>query len=91
MAAAYEWLTVLPALSADPSLAHPVERGTAIRVALRHNWPEHDIYVCGPPAMIHDALPRLVVAGIPLARIHLPEMYDESIVEKQHGGHLPQP
>jgi NAD(P)H-flavin reductase len=74
---AYDWLTVLPALSADPEVAHPVERGTAMRVALRHEWPEHDIFVCGPAPMVRDALPRLVVAGYPLARIHLPDQYDD--------------
>ncbi len=87
---AYDWLTVLPALSGDSALAHPVERGTAIRVALRHEWPEHDVYVCGPTTMIHDALPRLVVAGVPLARIHLPELYDESTVGEGCGGDVPE-
>ncbi len=88
---AYDWLTVLPALSGASVLAHPVERGTAIRVALRHDWPEHDVYVCGPTPMIHDALPRLVVAGVPLARIHLPELYEESgLVGEGCGGDVPE-
>nr|MDT0663116.1 FAD-binding oxidoreductase [Micromonospora sp. DSM 115978] len=73
---AHDWLTVLPAFSDDPS-AHPVERGPAVRIALRHEGPDHDVFLCGPTAMIHDALPRLVIAGVPLARIHLPETYDD--------------
>lgn len=73
----HDWLTVLPAFSAEPSSVHPLERGTAARIALRHDWPDHDVFLCGPTPMIHDALPRLVVAGVPLARIHLPETYDE--------------
>lgn len=81
---AHEWLTVLPAISDDP-LAHPVERGTAVRIALRHEGPDQDIFLCGPTAMIHDALPRLVVAGVPLARIHLPESYDEEPGQEPRG------
>lgn len=82
---AYDWLTVLPAFSAESLPVHPLERGTAIRIALRYDWPDHDILLCGPTAMIHDALPRLVVAGVPLARIHLPETY-----ERADGAHGPE-
>lgn len=75
---AYDWLTVLPAFSDESSPpVHPLERGGAVRIALRQDWVERDIFLCGPAPMIRDALPRLVVAGVPLARIHLPETYED--------------
>jgi NAD(P)H-flavin reductase len=74
---AHDWLTIRPALSHDPT-APPDERGTAVTIALRHACPDHDVYVCGPPPMIRHALPRLLTAGIPANRIHLPDTFDRS-------------
>lgn len=62
------WLSVVPVLSHDPY--HPGERGGVTEVALRrHTWHDHDIYACGPEAMVSDAVTRLVAAGIPADRI----------------------
>jgi NAD(P)H-flavin reductase len=74
---AHDWLTIRPALSHDPT-APPDERGTAVTIALRPACPDHDVYVCGPPPMIRHALPRLLTAGIPANRIHLPDTFDRS-------------
>lgn len=80
---AYDWLTILPAFSEESSPpVHPLELGGAVRVALRQDWAGRDIFLCGPPAMIRDALPRLVVAGVPLARIHLPETYEDGSIQE---------
>lgn len=79
----YDWLTVLPAFSAESSPpVHPLERGGAVRIALRQDLAGRDIFLCGPTVMIRDALPRLVVAGVPLARIHLPETYEDGAIQE---------
>ncbi|MEU7753464.1 FAD-binding oxidoreductase [Micromonospora sp. NPDC049171] len=71
---AHDWLTVVPAFSADPC-AEPVERGDALTIALDHHRPDQDIYLCGPPTMSADARSRLLARGIPADRIHLPERF----------------
>lgn len=68
---AHDWLTVVPAFSADPC-AEPAEQGDALTVALDHHQPGHDSYVCGPPPMLADARLRLPAAGVPGDRIRLP-------------------
>src|SRR5205814_3340640 len=69
MAQRLNWLSVVPVLSHDPYA--PGERGGVGDVALRHQaWPDREVYVCGPDAMVSDALTRLVAAGGPLDRIH---------------------
>ncbi|MEU2166902.1 FAD-binding oxidoreductase [Micromonospora chersina] len=69
---AHDWLTVVPAFSHDP-LAEPGERGDALTVALDHLCGEQQIYVCGPPAMLAGSRLRLLAAGVPGERIHLPD------------------
>ncbi|MDG4836948.1 FAD-binding oxidoreductase [Micromonospora sp. WMMD967] len=71
---AHDWLTVVPAFSADPC-AEPAEQGDALTVALDHHQPGHDIYVCGPPPMLADARLRLLAAGVPGDRIRLPRRW----------------
>ncbi|MEH0980896.1 FAD-binding oxidoreductase [Micromonospora sp. CPCC 205556] len=68
---AHDWLTVVPAFSQDP-LAEPGERGDALTVALDHLG-QQEVYLCGPPAMLAGSRLRLLAAGVPAARIHLPE------------------
>ncbi|WP_433652566.1 FAD-binding oxidoreductase [Micromonospora zamorensis] len=67
----HDWLTIVPAFSDDPC-AEPAEQGDALTVALDHHQPGQEIYLCGPPAMLTGARPRLLALGIPAARIHLP-------------------
>ncbi|GAB3140699.1 FAD-binding oxidoreductase [Micromonospora sonneratiae] len=81
---AHGWLTLVPAFSHDPT-AEPEEVGDALTIALPHFRPGQDVYVCGPPAMTRGALLRLLVAGVPAERIHLPDEYDGT-----GHGYLPQ-
>ncbi|MFG3420581.1 FAD-binding oxidoreductase [Micromonospora sp. NPDC048063] len=71
---AHDWLTVVPAFSHDVAAA-PAEQADAITMALDHHRPDQDVYVCGPPAMIAGARLRLLAAGVPAERIHLPDRY----------------
>jgi NAD(P)H-flavin reductase len=72
---AHGWLHIVPAFSRDP-YAEPAERGDALTVALRHHRPGQHVYVCGPPAMTAAARSRLLAAGVPADRIHLPGSHD---------------
>ena len=69
---AHDWLTIVPAFSHDPQAA-PAEHGDALTLARHHHRPHHRVYVCGPPAMLHDARRQLPLAGVPVDRLHLPE------------------
>jgi len=63
------WLTILPAISADP-FASRVERGTAVDIALRYGaWREHEIYVCGSQEMVAGTVEGLAQSGIEPERI----------------------
>jgi NAD(P)H-flavin reductase/hemoglobin-like flavoprotein len=56
------WLSVVPAVRNDPSWGG--HRGSAVQVALRlGDWSAHDIYLCGPPAMVGDSTTALETAG----------------------------
>ncbi|GAB3954661.1 FAD-binding oxidoreductase [Micromonospora vulcania] len=68
---AHDWLTIVPALSADPC-AEPAEQGDAMTIALARHRPGQEVYVCGPPPMLATARQRLHAAGVPADRIHLP-------------------
>ncbi|MBL6276123.1 oxidoreductase [Micromonospora fiedleri] len=68
----HPWLRIVPALSHDPR-AEPGEQGDALTVALDHLRPDQRVYVCGPPAMLAGSRLRLLAAGVPADRIHLPE------------------
>lgn len=69
MAASNPWLTVVPVLENDP-LAGDTEHGTLADVVTRYGaWAEHDVLVCGSPAMIRATVSRMLVAGTPLDRI----------------------
>jgi NAD(P)H-flavin reductase/hemoglobin-like flavoprotein len=63
------WLDVIPVVEAadDDSGA---ERGTLAEVVTRYGaWADHDVLVCGSPAMIRSTVSRMLVAGTPLDRI----------------------
>jgi NAD(P)H-flavin reductase/hemoglobin-like flavoprotein len=63
------WLDVIPVVEKDeePSGA---ERGTLADVVTRYGaWSDHDVLVCGSPAMIRATVSRMLVAGTPLDRI----------------------
>ncbi|WP_431885263.1 FAD-binding oxidoreductase [Micromonospora wenchangensis] len=69
---AHDWLTIVPAFCHDPH-ADPAERGDALTVALDHLRPDQHVYVCGPPPMLAGSRLRLLAAGVPADRIHLPQ------------------
>ncbi|MBQ1011058.1 oxidoreductase [Micromonospora sp. M51] len=80
---AHDWLTIVPALSEDPC-AEPAERGDALTIALEHHQPGHDSYLCGPPAMVASAPPRLLALGVPASRIHLPKGFPQLMASPSH-------
>jgi NAD(P)H-flavin reductase/hemoglobin-like flavoprotein len=68
LAAMHSWLTVLPCVSDDPGWAG--ERGNLPDVLARRGpWSEHDVVVCGSPAMTRATLGRLRDMGVPDQRI----------------------
>jgi NAD(P)H-flavin reductase/hemoglobin-like flavoprotein len=69
MTAANPWLTVIPVLESHPRVAG-IEHGTLADVVTRFGaWADHDVLVCGSPAMIRATVSRMLVAGTPLDRI----------------------
>ncbi|MDH2426232.1 globin domain-containing protein [Sphaerisporangium sp. TRM90804] len=69
MEAAFPWLRVVPVVSEEP--AYDGLRGTLPGVVQRfHSWTEHEVYVCGPDAMVDETVRLLRGDGVPPARIH---------------------
>ncbi|MFG1755078.1 globin domain-containing protein [Streptosporangium sandarakinum] len=69
MESEFPWLRVLPVVSDEPG--HDGVRGTVGEVLDRFpSWAGHEVYVCGPPAMVGDAVRRLRRGGVPLTDIH---------------------
>ncbi|WP_157254139.1 globin domain-containing protein [Nonomuraea typhae] len=65
----FPWLRVLPVVSCQPSWDGM--RGYLPEVTRRfHTWSDHDVYVCGPAAMVNETVHRLQADGVPPARIH---------------------
>ena len=70
MAAQYPWLTVTPAVSADPKFAG--ETGSLPDVVSRHrDWSGHEAYLAGPTKMVQDTADRLASAGMAQDHIHI--------------------
>jgi NAD(P)H-flavin reductase len=68
MAALNRWLTVVPVVSDEPTFTG--EKGLLPDVVVRHgDWREHDVVVCGSPAMTRATYDRLTAAGVPAERI----------------------
>jgi NAD(P)H-flavin reductase/hemoglobin-like flavoprotein len=67
---AASWLDVIPVVQSDDDGLGGAERGTLAEVVTRYGaWADHDIIVCGSPAMIRATVSRMLVAGTPLDRI----------------------
>ena len=63
------WLDVVPVVERKDDRAG-AERGTLADVVTRYGaWADHDVRVCGSPAMIRATVNRMLVAGTPLDRI----------------------
>jgi NAD(P)H-flavin reductase/hemoglobin-like flavoprotein len=64
------WLDVIPVVERDDPVRGGAERGTLADVVTRYGaWADHDVLVCGSPAMIRATASRMLVAGMPLDRI----------------------
>ncbi len=64
------WLDVIPVVERDDTGAGGAELGTLADVVTRYGaWSDHDVTVCGSPAMIRATVSRMLVAGTPLDRI----------------------
>jgi NAD(P)H-flavin reductase/hemoglobin-like flavoprotein len=64
------WLDVIPVVERDDAGSGGAEIGTLADVVPRYGaWGEHDVLVCGSPAMIRATVSRMLVAGTPLDRI----------------------
>lgn len=69
MAASCPRLRVLPVVSDEPGYGGM--RGRLPEVTRRfHSWAQHEVYVCGPPAMVTETVGLLEGDGVPPARIH---------------------
>jgi NAD(P)H-flavin reductase/hemoglobin-like flavoprotein len=63
------WLDIVPVVERDEG-GSGAERGTLADVVTRYGaWADHDVLVCGSPAMIRATVSRMLVAGTPLDRI----------------------
>ncbi|MBA3905832.1 MAG: flavohemoprotein [Pseudonocardiales bacterium] len=64
-----DWLDVVPVVERTDDRGG-AERGTLADVVTRYGaWADHDVLVCGSPAMIRATVSRMLVAGTPLDRI----------------------
>jgi NAD(P)H-flavin reductase len=64
------WLDVIPVVERDDEGGSGAERGTLADVVTRYGaWADHDVLVCGSPAMIRSTVSQMLVAGTPLDRI----------------------
>ncbi|HEY2575654.1 MAG TPA: FAD-binding oxidoreductase [Streptosporangiaceae bacterium] len=70
MTAQHPWLTVTPAVSADPRFSG--EAGNLADVVARYgDWSGRDAYVAGPSQMVHEVTDRLAASGMPEQQIHV--------------------
>ena len=64
------WLDVVPVVERDDAGNGGAEIGTLSDVVTRYgSWADHDVTVCGSPAMIRATVSQMLVAGTPLDRI----------------------
>jgi NAD(P)H-flavin reductase/hemoglobin-like flavoprotein len=70
MAAQWPWLTVTPAVSAEPG--YRGETGTVADVVGRRvRLADHDVYICGSPAMTTATVNRMQSLGMPRNQIYV--------------------
>jgi NAD(P)H-flavin reductase/hemoglobin-like flavoprotein len=68
LAGRFPWLSVVAACSDD--LTYSGERGTIDEVVHRYGpWSDHDVFVCGSPAMVRATLGTLSRIGVPQIRV----------------------
>ncbi|MGH3568677.1 MAG: globin domain-containing protein [Pseudonocardia sp.] len=65
----HPWLDAIPVVESEDGTSG-AEQGTLADVVTRYGaWADHDVLVCGSPAMIRATVSRMLVAGTPLDRI----------------------
>ncbi|WP_197519827.1 globin domain-containing protein [Pseudonocardia sp. HH130630-07] len=65
----FPWLDVIPVVEHE-DVPSGAETGTLADVVTRFGaWSDHDVLVCGSPAMIRSTVSRMLVAGTPLDRV----------------------
>ncbi len=65
--ARHDWVTVVPVVQ---SSSYAGEQGTLAEVVARSGpWSDHDVVVCGSPAMTATTAATLLAVGVPAARI----------------------
>ena len=63
------WLTVVRAVSDDPTFPD-AEHGTLDEVVARHGpWPEHDFFISGSDRMVASTLRKITQMKVPMARV----------------------
>jgi NAD(P)H-flavin reductase len=72
LAATHQWLTIVTAVSAD-SRWHGATGLVGDVAVAAGDWSEHDVYVCGSPAMVEHTVKALVAAGVQEQRISFEE------------------
>ncbi len=75
MASAWPWLTVTYTVDAPPirTPGYRGKHGTVVDAALHADWHDHEIYACGPPAMIQAVTRRLNAISFPPGQVHTEE------------------
>jgi NAD(P)H-flavin reductase len=64
------WLDVVPVVERADAGNGGAETGTLADVVTRYgSWADHDVTLCGSPAMIRATVSQMLVAGTPLDRI----------------------
>jgi NAD(P)H-flavin reductase len=75
LAERYPWLTVVIAVSDD--IRWKGLRGLIGTVAAAAgDWSQHDVFVCGSPAMVSATVKQLVASGVPEDQIRFEEFGD---------------
>ncbi|MGN6790903.1 MAG: globin domain-containing protein [Streptosporangiaceae bacterium] len=70
LAAAHDWLTVVPVVTADPRFEG--ETGKVADVVMRSgSWSGCEAYLAGPTEMVRETSARLMAAGTPRGQIHV--------------------
>jgi NAD(P)H-flavin reductase len=76
LAGVNSWLTVVPVVSDDPAFTG--EQGSLPEaVARRGTWTDHDVLLCGSPAMTRATVNRLSSLGVPAERVSYDAVTDE--------------
>jgi len=72
------WLRLVPCVSQELAPDGRIETGTVLDVALRHGpWADHEVYVCGSPAMVRATVDGVRRAGTPDGLVRFEDLGSE--------------